>query len=190
MEPCGRDNLDEWLDRALREYGQAQPMAGLEGRILEHLAERRRVASPPRWWLVFAALGALAGVLAVLWVGRHSRPGGQSRPSMAALSHAHEIESPVKDNEIIRRSQATPTPHQRTRQRRILRVEVEQPLTPKLDQFPSRRPLSPEEQMLKRYVREFPEDAALVAREQAQLETEIEKRFAEITRENRSQEER
>ena len=45
---------------------------------------------------------------------------------------------------------------------------------PKLDQFPSPRPLSEEEQLLVRYVHEFPEEAVLIAKAQAESEKEIE----------------
>jgi hypothetical protein len=43
-----------------------------------------------------------------------------------------------------------------------------------LEQFPSARPLSEEEQMLARYVREFPQEAVLVAQDQAKAHKELE----------------
>jgi hypothetical protein len=46
---------------------------------------------------------------------------------------------------------------------------------PKLDAFPSRRPLSKQELALARYVRDFPEQAIIVAQAQAELDAEIQK---------------
>lgn len=45
---------------------------------------------------------------------------------------------------------------------------------PKLDQFPTPRPLSEQEKLLVRYVHEFPEEALLIAKAQAESEKEIE----------------
>ena len=55
----------------------------------------------------------------------------------------------------------------------------EKPTTPRLDQFPSPRPLSEQEQMLARYVREFPQEAVLVARAQTERRKELEKLLAD-----------
>jgi hypothetical protein len=41
--------------------------------------------------------------------------------------------------------------------------------TPRLEQFPSSRPLSPEEEALARYVRVHPQEARLLARAQKEL---------------------
>jgi hypothetical protein len=46
---------------------------------------------------------------------------------------------------------------------------------PRLGQFPSQRPLSEQEELLVRYVRESPQEAVLVARAQAEREKELEK---------------
>jgi hypothetical protein len=44
---------------------------------------------------------------------------------------------------------------------------------PRLDQFPSPRPLSDEEKLLVRYVRDFPQDAIMIAQAQAVAEKEM-----------------
>jgi len=46
---------------------------------------------------------------------------------------------------------------------------------PKLDQFPSPRPLSEQELALARYVNEFPQEAMLIARAQEEYEKEIQR---------------
>jgi hypothetical protein len=45
---------------------------------------------------------------------------------------------------------------------------------PRLSQFPSPRPLSEQEQLLVRYVTESPDEAVLVAKEQAERQKELE----------------
>jgi hypothetical protein len=44
---------------------------------------------------------------------------------------------------------------------------------PRLDHFPSPRPLRDEEKLLVRYVREFPQDAVMIAQAQAESEKEM-----------------
>ncbi len=46
---------------------------------------------------------------------------------------------------------------------------------PKLDHFPSLRPLSEQEKLLVRYVQQFPKEAELIAKEQAESENEVER---------------
>jgi hypothetical protein len=45
---------------------------------------------------------------------------------------------------------------------------------PKLDHFPSPRPLSQEELLLVRYAQEFPQEAVMMAKAQAESEKEVE----------------
>lgn len=187
MEPRGKDNLDRWLDRALQEYGQAPTVPGLEGRILEQLS-RRRTLFWPQLWLALAAIGAVAGVLTVLWVGHASYTSHKNSTTIMA-SHSEQLPAPGKDNEVRPRPEAIRVTGP-AKQANIRRIQIPQTRTPKLDQFPAPRPLSPQEQMLQHYVQAFPDDAASAAREQAQLETEIEAWFAESARANRSQEEK
>jgi hypothetical protein len=47
---------------------------------------------------------------------------------------------------------------------------VQEAAEPKLDQFPSPRPLSKQEELLARYAREHPQEANLIAQAQAELE--------------------
>lgn len=44
----------------------------------------------------------------------------------------------------------------------------------KLDQFPSPQPLTEQERLLARYVQDYPQEAVILAREQAEFEKEIE----------------
>lgn len=188
MEPRGKDNLDRWLDRALQEYGQALTAPGLEGRILEQLSGRRTL-----FWaklsFAFAGMGAVAALLATLWVGHASHPASKSGSTRVASSRSEQLPAPREDNQVAPRPEEIPVPV-RAAQTRPGWVHRAQRRTPKLDQFPSPRPLSPQERMLKQYVQAFPDDALSLAREQAQLEKEFDERFGESTPGNQSQQER
>ena len=55
------EDLDRWLDLALRERANAEPRAGLEDRVLARLA-----TEPPRtiiWWPAVAAVAVLLVVV-------------------------------------------------------------------------------------------------------------------------------
>jgi len=46
---------------------------------------------------------------------------------------------------------------------------------PKLEQFPSPRPLTEQERFLKQYVEKFPDEAMLIAKVQTERQKELEK---------------
>jgi hypothetical protein len=61
---------------------------------------------------------------------------------------------------------------------------------PQLKQFPAARPLSEQEQLLKAYVNHFPNEAAVVAREQEHRKKKIEALYQGVTGEPDSDQER
>src|SRR5262249_26271308 len=64
------EDLDRWLDLALRERANAEPRAGLEDRVLARLA-----TEPPRtiiWWPAVAAVAVLL-VVVITFVMIHPR---------------------------------------------------------------------------------------------------------------------
>ncbi len=65
MDPIDREReVDRWLDAALSQYGNVEPRAGLESRVLANLqsASRRRTTPHGWWW----ALGMIAATLAIV----------------------------------------------------------------------------------------------------------------------------
>lgn len=65
------ENEDRVLAEALAQYVNAEPMAGLEQRVLQRVRSegRRRLVWRPVWWPGSLAAGAaVAGLLAVLWI--------------------------------------------------------------------------------------------------------------------------
>jgi hypothetical protein len=168
MESKEQERLaDQWLDRALKRYGEAEPRPGLEGRVLANLRDADK-RSGRRAWLpavaVAAALLVAAGV--TFWGSYH----GEAIKEVTANRGPAVIEvHPSKPNAFAGRA-AVPAAHkQRRPARRKAPSRLQEADEPKLDQFPSPRPLSKQEEMLARYVREHPQQARLVAQAQAEL---------------------
>ena len=156
------------LDAALAKYAAVEPRAGLQERILAGLkAERERVTRAAWWrWPALAGLVALVVIvsLALLRKPRSATPDNlvrrptQTLPSVrqyatAAASHAAK-------GAVLHTSAAV--------RRRWRGVSADSVVSagrePRLDQFPSPRPLSEQEQILARYVGNYPRHAALMAR--------------------------
>jgi hypothetical protein len=192
MELRDNDRLDRWLDGALQQYGSAEPRGGIEGRILATIAaERQRLALRWRWGLAVASVLAICGALA-LWRG-----------SFLNVPHTNKtvvVQVPIeqsRSNQIAPQMQEDDRGKLRIRgaaenSRRARKLKtVELASEPRLEQFPSPRPLSEQEQLLKRYVRDFPGQAEMVARAQADRQKEIEKLLAyESSKINSDQQER
>ncbi len=175
-----QDELDRILDAALEKYAAAEPREGLEGRVLANLrAERTRV--PDRaWWGVMAALAAIVIVTVTFaWrSGKPSHPVVANRPPITTPNLEHSrprVASGAGQNDAHPHASSQATgraPHR-------VRREVIAAVNPKLDQFPSRQPLSVQELALARYVSEFPQEATLIARAQEEYEEEIQRMMKE-----------
>jgi hypothetical protein len=168
--------LDHELDTALAKYAAAvEPRDGFETRILANLqAAREREARRPSWRWVRAAVAVVA--IVVMWlVWRPVTPlyieiahdptsnARQEQPGEVA-SDASSVVTPERSLQPIPRSRI----HRSKKRNSLVPADVVA-VQPKLDQFPSLRPLSEQERMLADYVAQFPADAALVARAQTAL---------------------
>jgi hypothetical protein len=161
-----QEELDRVLDKALAKYAAAAPRAGLEERVLATVrAERARVPDRAWWrWSVMAALAAMVIVAVTLaWKSdRPPHPVVANRPATAtpaAKAPATQAGSKGKANPVhLRERGATQTAARRPRSGVVMAGN------PKLDQFPSPRPLSEQEKLLQSYVAEYPERAVLIAR--------------------------
>jgi len=178
MEPNDTDRervVDQWLEEELRRYGKAEPRSGLEMRVLASLhAEKDRIAARRRWWWAAGMMGATAAVIAVVWFGHADRA---HRPAGASIA-AHHENAGAPPQSISKPPVVKQTA--RAAQRRGMRQTAReaQVAPPKLDQFPAPAPLNEQEQLLARYVREFPQKAALVARAQTELQKQDEREMA------------
>src|SRR6202008_1337439 len=66
------ENIDHWLDLALRERAYAEPRSGLEERVLRRLATEP--AQPQfAWWQVWAAAAAIVVIVVTLALLRSNR---------------------------------------------------------------------------------------------------------------------
>src|SRR5579862_127083 len=74
MKTRDSDYLDEWLDKALQQYGNPEPRIGLESRILANMeaAGKRALFGYSYAWLLAAA--SMATVLVGIWFGVWHRP--------------------------------------------------------------------------------------------------------------------
>ncbi len=164
------DRLDQWLDSALSEYGEAEPRAGLEKRVMANLALRTTDANGPRRWWALATSAAVVGVAMLLWLGElHHR---KFAANVIGSEHSgREKRGAGNAASEVKQAAAEPSKYRRIRQRSVNALRSAE--IPKVSQFPSPRPLSEQEKLLVRYVNESPSDAVLIAKEQAARLREI-----------------
>ena len=173
MEPNDKD-LDRWLDGALRQYGNAEPRAGLERRILANLESAAQDQSRGRTWLwAWGTAALMACIVVAVWIGidwHHAtkRTFATANPPNAGASTRGSQSDP---------RQVAAAPHHVGRH--SMPPNIEAAKEPRLEQFPSARPLSEQEQLLARYVAELPEEAVMVAHAQLERQKELEKLVAD-----------
>lgn len=175
---------DRALDAALAKYAAVEPRTGLEQRILARLrSEPDRIPGRP-WWQ-WSAVGVVAMLLIVAtiawkWSGPGKNVAQQQHPSVPMRS----VQRPPTQVATNKRVQ----PHARIDRRQETRARrhsaPQSALVaggPKLDQFPSPRPLSDQEKLALEYVERSPEEASLIARAQDTLnrQQELENRNVE-----------
>jgi hypothetical protein len=167
-----QDELDSTLDAALANYAAVEPRAGLENRVLSNLrAERSPV--PDRAWWRWSVAGALIAVvvvaLALAWrSGKPSHPVA-SNHSSTAPQVSEEPAAPLvaAGGEKQTRGNQARCPELAVVRRPTIDRAPPKAVTaalPKLDQFPSPRPLSEQEKILASYIKQYPERAVLLAR--------------------------
>ena len=159
-----QQHADRELDAGLAKYAAVEPRAGLEERVLANLrAQQAGVAGHGWWrWSVAVVLAAVVvAVVAVAWrSGKPSRPLIVNHPSRSAP--ANEPRGKVATNGGAKQhrgqvSQRAGTVHK-------AQSPAVAAVNPKLDQFPSPRPLSEQEEILASYVAQFHAQAVLIAR--------------------------
>jgi hypothetical protein len=169
------DSLDRELNASLAKFTAVEPRAGLEDRVLAHMrAERERI--PDRsWWRALCAAVAIAAVIIVTitLVFRAERPHAPAianRSPAPASTPATEQPARAASNEGTNAAYPQPSPRAA---RRAPRREAVAVAPPKLDRFPSPQPLTQQELALAHYVRQFPQEATLIAQAQEEYEKEI-----------------
>jgi hypothetical protein len=177
MEP-DKDRMDKLLSEALKNYSAVEPRLGLETRVLARLqAEREKSPSGAGWWWVAVATAAAALAMVGFLIVRPARVSIVSIPvevmkripttrGTTPPVEAHETHK-AKPTRVGRAHTGDITPRREGGQKR--EAEQREATLPKLDQFPSPRPLSEQERRLAGYVAEHRDHAVLVARAQTAL---------------------
>ena len=167
--------LDRDLDMALAKYAAVEPRAGLNERILANLTAERAQAAVRGWYwpkvAVLVATVAIVVAASIAW--RSWKPGG----GIAARHPSNWV------REVPRPQTGSGTGGERVRQQASAspkkrrgpgirdygpRVPLVVGAEPRLEQFPSRRPLSDQEKILANYVAKYPEHAILIAQARAE----------------------
>jgi hypothetical protein len=173
------DALDRELDATLAKFTMVEPRAGLEERILANLRAQQEHTSTRVWWrwpaLVVAAAMMIVAAVSLVWRSEKPAPDAAvHRPTN--VQSASQAGTPIAAN-----NNAGPfNPVAATVAKRPARLGVHHSQSavvsgPRLGQFPSPRPLSEEEKLLRRYVQDFPQEAVMIAKEQAEFEQQMEK---------------
>jgi len=205
MNSNDTNRLDRWLDEALRQCASAEPrVVGLEGRILASLASRAKSVSagqprtviPTFGWarlsLAFAGLGVLGIVAVAIWVGTlrdHGRATTSTSPRPVPGALNQNRDGMLATVPLAHHTSRRVAVHRAPRKSESATIEAVG-ASPRLEHFPSQRPLSEQEQLLKAYVSQFPKVAAVVAVEQAEREKELESLYSDATGESDSAQER
>ena len=137
--------LDALLDAALAQYGDAEPLSGLEERVLDrlHTAPQRRA-----WWMWGAVVAAVAAVVVAVVMMRPAEQKPQPITAQAPKQQPVVVTPPVAPVRTARApKQAAP--------RRVALQQVAK-AEPKRDVFPTPEPPDEQERLLVRYMRQTP----------------------------------
>src|SRR5262245_42399855 len=155
MESRDRDLFDSWLEGALRQNAIVEPRPGLEGRILARIAVESKRHRTWKSWAWISATASVAAMVVVTGLGVRRDAGRALRQPVPAPSRSSptaggaQKAAPVSVAPVARRrSHRKPDP--------ALTAKIEEP---RLEHFPSRRPLSEKELVLLSYARQFPAEA-------------------------------
>ena len=165
--------VDELLDSALAHHRDAEPRAGLEGRILAHVRATASERSAQRKaWRLWAAAAAIATVMVFVAIYASNRA-PRSVPQTSLASNTVPAPSPTET--LKASSGPTPATRPATKVAEPKRVARSEPKPSRRveahhwpSQFPTPAPLTPEEKALVRYVQETPPQVLAASLSKAQ----------------------
>jgi hypothetical protein len=175
-QPSERDALDHELDAALAKYATAEPRTGLEQRILASLRAEQTRSAERSWWR-WPALGVIAAaviVVAGFLVWRSEKPAHDITAHQPAVHGDKQTETHSAKNDMVNPVRPAEPAVTKTPAKHSVHHLQAVASEPRLDHFPSPRPLSEEEKLLVRYVQDFPQEAVMIAKAQAEFEREME----------------
>lgn len=156
------DQLDRILDHALSEYRDAEPLTGMEDRILRRLAAQPEPSSR-RWAWILATAAALAVLVFALWLGLRERPQQQTVASKVTQTAEHATTSSAhSETPVVPSAQSHPVAATRAASRRLKSPVMPQvakaaAAKPALKQFPAPAPMTSEEHALLALARTHPD---------------------------------
>jgi hypothetical protein len=149
--PHSRDELEKILDAGLSSYPNAEPLAGIEARVLARI----RPVEPARYkWTRLRAVAALSLVMVAFIASLLliTRSGPRERPAIvSSTSHVQRTPAPAKAKQVV-----VATAQSRHRSSRIHKI----PAVPKEPVFPRLSPVTSEEHLLLVLVTNSPEKTA------------------------------
>jgi hypothetical protein len=153
-------DLDRALNSALAMLATVEARAGLEDRVLANLRAQESIEH--RTWRAWGFATAILVVLIVAFAWHSSQ---RTRAPIAK-----EVVTPAEVKPVKSGSVRSPVIRSASAVRRTKLPKYQaRAENPKLDQFPSPRPLSEQEKILAMYINQDPEHAALIA--EARMET-------------------
>ncbi len=170
------DELDPILDEALAEYRNAEPLGGLEDRVLWRV--RQQAESQRMLWWRWSAIIAAAIVLAIVaWIGWSGRVRHKAIPSLVVQKEIPRAEpSPDVPSTRAAKVHLPEAPHAATKVRQqasrlpatvqLARVES----APMQEQFPSEIPPKAEERIWLALAQTHPETLRELARDDSDQE--------------------
>jgi hypothetical protein len=166
--------FDREINAALAKYVAAEPRAGLEDRILANLRAERQHSSVRIGWRWLAAGVAAVVIVAALSLWKSAKPAPDSATHQPAMTQQADKQTGTRI--VANHASAPVSPAESTTRKRpgALSAPPRQ-AGPRLDHFPSPRPLTEEEKLLVRYVQDFPREAVVIAKEQAEFEQKMER---------------
>ncbi|MGC2446510.1 MAG: hypothetical protein WA477_02620 [Candidatus Sulfotelmatobacter sp.] len=176
------DQLDRLLDAFLTKYATVEPRLGLEERVLASLCAQPKTASASTWWR-WGLAGALAAIIAIASAPAW-RSGTTSHPVLLNRPAETQPAPTLAPQTANARAETVPARVPPVRKQNRQKISTKLATDPKLDVFPSPRPLSEEELALARYVRNFPTDAQQVAQAQEASAREVLARMQALAHES------
>jgi hypothetical protein len=142
--------LDRMIDSALAEYSNAQPLAGLEERVLNRIrlveGARRRAFG---WVAAIAVAASVVLVSILVRMPRTPAPPGNGIVPVPALAPSRPVPEAAELHGALKRHHGG-----------IVRKRAEAPKpVEKLKPFPTPQPLTAEERTLRGFVERYPEEA-------------------------------